>query len=104
MDGFPLRQYLIDTYGVPTRLVPDANMFAYGILRCGEGRHLDSFMAIALGTGTAIGLVRGHEVLTGPRGFPDATMRFYTEWGWPGAWNHSGYHFTDHYGAEPETM
>ena len=103
MHGFPLRQHLEDVYGLPTKIVPDANLFAHGILRFGEGRRLSNFMAIGLGTGTAIGLVRDGQVLTGPKGFPEPTMRFYTEWGWPAAWGHSGYHFQSHYGADPET-
>ena len=104
MHGFPLRQHLQDTFGLPTKVVSDASLFAHGILRFGEGRHLDSFMAIGLGTGTAIGLVRAGQVHTGPRGFPDAALRFYTDYGWPAAWRHSGYHFADHYGADPETI
>ena len=102
MHGFPLRQYLEDQYGLPTKMVPDANLFAHGILQFGEGRRYSSFIAIGLGTGTAIGLVRDRRVLTGPKGFPEPAMRFYTEWGWPSAWGHSGYHFAEHYGAEPE--
>ena len=104
MHGFPLRQHLQDTFGLPTKVVSDASLFAHGILRFGEGRHLDSFMAIGLGTGPAIGLVRAGQVLTGPRGFPDVALRFYTEYGWPAAWRHSGYHFADHYDADPETI
>ncbi len=104
MHRFPLRAHLEHTYGVPTRLVPDANLLAYGLLRFGEGRGVDSFVAIGLGTGAAVGLVRHGEVLAGPRGFPDVIMRFYTDWGWPGAWRHSGYHFGEHYGADSETM
>ena len=104
MDGFPLRQHLEDAFGVPTKMVPDANLFAHGILQSGEGRQFDSFIAISVGTGTAIGLVKEGRVLTGPKGFPDPTMRFYTEWGWPAAWGHSGYHFAAHYGADAETM
>ena len=103
MHGFPLRQYLEDAYGVTTKMIADANLFAHGIRRFGEGRRFASFIAIAIGTGTAIGLVRDGQVLTGPRGFPETTMRFYTEWGWPAAWRHSGYHFAEHYGADAET-
>lgn len=103
MHGFPLRRYLECTYGVPAKLVPDANLLAYGLLRFGEGRHVDSFLAIGLGTGTAVSLVRSREVLSGPRGYPDAVMRFYKEWGWPGAWRHSGLHFSEHYGMDPLT-
>ena len=104
MHGFPLRQHLQDTFGLPTKVVSDASLFAHGILRFGEGRRLSNFMAIGLGTGTAIGLVRAGQVHTGPRGFPDVALRFYTEYGWPAAWRHSGYHFADHYGADPETI
>ena len=103
MHRFPLRHHLEDTYGVPTKLVPDTNLLAYGLLRFGEGRRFDSFMAIGLGTGTAVSLVRCGEVLTGPRGFPAAIMRFYTGWGWPGSWRHSGHHFADNYGTDPKT-
>ena len=103
MDGFPLRQHLEDTYGIPTRMVPDANLFAHGLLEFGEGRRLGSFIAIALGTGTAIGIVRDGKVLTGPQGYPEPTMRFYTEWGWPAAWAHSGNEFASRYGLGPET-
>ena len=104
MHGFPLRQHLEDTFGLPTKVVSDASLFTHGILRFGEGRRLSSFIAIGLGTGSAIGLVRAGQVLTGPRGFPDVALRFYTEWGWPAAWRHSGYHFADNYGADPETI
>ena len=101
MHGFPLRQHLEDTFGLPAKVVSDASLFTHGILRFGEGRRLSNFIAIGLGTGPAIGLVRAGQVLTGPRGFPDVALRFYTEYGWPAAWRHSGYHFADHYGACP---
>ena len=104
MHGFALRQYLEDEYGVPARLVADPNLLAFGILRFGEGREHPTFGAIGLGTGTAIGIVRGGQVLTGPKGFPDPVMRFYTVWGWPPAWGHSGFHFADHYGADAKTV
>ena len=103
MHGFPLRQHLEAASGLPTKMVPDGNLFAHGLLRFGEGRQFASFIAIALGTGPAVGLVRDGEVLTGPKGFPEQTMRFYTQSGWPAAWRHSGYHFAAHYGADPET-
>lgn len=103
MHRFPLKHHLEDTYGVPTKLVPDANLLAHGLLRFGEGRQFDSLIAIGLGTGTAVSLVSCGEVLTGPKGFPAAVMRFYMNWGWPGAWRHSGHHFADHYGIDPKT-
>ena len=40
---------------------------------------------------------------TGPNGFPEAVANFYTGWGWPQAWRHSGYHFADIYGVDPES-
>ena len=103
MHRFPLRRYLEDLRGVPTILVPDAALLACGLLRFGEGRSLGSFLAIGLGTGTAVGLVREGRVVTGPGGFPEAIMHFYTCWGWPSAWRHSGYRFAEHYGMDPET-
>ena len=104
MHRFPLRDHLEWSYGVPTRLVPDANLLAHGLLRYGEGRELDGFVAVGLGTGVAVSLVRDGVVLSGPGGFPDSVMRFYTGWGWPDAWRHSGYRFAEHYGADSETM
>ena len=104
MHRFPLRDHLERTYGVVTRLVPDANLLAHGLLEYGEGRDLDSFVAIGLGTGAAVSLVRDGAVATGPRGFPDEIMRFYTDWGWPDAWRHSGYRFAEHYGADSDTV
>ena len=103
MHRFPLRRHLEELRGVPTILVPDAGLLAHGLLRFGEGRRLDSFLAIGLGTGTAVGLVRNGQVATGPNGFPEAVAGFYTRWGWPGAWRHSGYHFADIYGVDPES-
>lgn len=103
MHRFPLRRYLEDLCGVPTILVPDAGLLAHGLLRFGEGRRFGSFLAIGLGTGTAVSLVRDGGVATGPGGFPDAITRFYTCWGWPGGWGHSGYRFAEHYGVSPET-
>ena len=104
MNRFPLRDHLEQTYGVPTRLVPDANLLACGLLRFGEGKGLDSFVAIGLGTGAAVSLVRNGEVISGPRGFPGVVMRFYEGWGWPGAWRHCGYRFAELYGSNPEVM
>ena len=103
MHNFPLRSNLEYAYGISTRLVPDANLLAFGLLRFGEGKHCDDFIAISLGTGTAVSLVQGGEVRTGPRGYLDAVMRFYTEWGWPGAWRHSSLHFSEHFGMDPLT-
>lgn len=103
MHCFPLRRHLEELCGVPTVLVPDAALLASGMLRFGEGRWLDSFLAIGLGTGTAVGLVQEGRVMTGPGGFPEAIARFYTRWGWPDAWRHSGYRFAEHYGVDPET-
>ena len=102
MHGFPLQRHLEALRGVPTFLVPDANLLACGLLRFGEGRQLDSFLAIGLGTGTAVGLVREGRVETGAGGFPAPITRFYTRWGWPDAWRHSGYRFAEHYGVDPE--
>ena len=103
MHRFPLRRYLEDLRGVPTILVPDAALLACGLLRFGEGRGLCSFLAVGLGTGTAVGLVREARVVTGPGGFPEAVTHFYTRWGWPDAWRHSGYRFVEHYGVDPQT-
>ena len=103
MNGFPLRQYLEDTYSVPTKLVPDANLLACGLFRFGEGRQFSNFISIGLGTGPAVGLVRDGKVMTGPRGVPDVIVRFYTGGNWPGSRKHSGYHFADIYGIDPET-
>ena len=104
MHGFHLKDYLEQRWKLPTRVIADGNLFALGIAHFGEGRAHPDFLAISLGTGTAIGIVRGGNVLGGPRGFPEPTMRFYTEWGWPSAWDHSGYHFSELYGADPVTM
>ena len=43
MHGFQLRQHLKDALGLPTKIVPDANLFAHGLLRFGEGRRFASF-------------------------------------------------------------
>lgn len=103
MHGFPLQQYLEDTYSVPTKLVPDTNLLACGLLRFGEGRQFNEFLSIGLGTGPAVGLVRDGKVMTGPKGIPDVIVRFYTSGDWPGSRKHSGYHFADIYGIDPET-
>lgn len=104
MHTFPLRRHLEDAYDIPTELVPDANLLAYGLLRFGEGRHIENFIAIGLGTGSAVSVVQSGEVLSGSRGYSDAAMRFYTEWGWPDAWRHSGLHFSEIYGMDPLTV
>ena len=41
--------------------------------------------------------------MSGPRGFPDLIVRFYTSGDWPGSRKHSGYHFIDQYGVDPKT-
>ena len=104
MDGFDLKGHLEQSYDAPTRLVPDMNLFASGIAKFGEGETYSSFLAIALGTGTAIAEVRDQVVITGRSGPSEAAMRFYTDWGWPHGWRHSGHRFAEHYGADAPTM
>ncbi len=104
MNGFHLKEYLERKWGLPTRVVADANLFALGIARFGEGHSHSDFMALSLGTGIAIGLVRDGQVLGGAKGYPESTMRAYNEWLWPQAWDHSGYRFEERYGADPVTM
>ena len=103
MNGFPLRQHLEGAYGLPVKTIPDANLFAHGIQRFGEGQQFTSFIAIALGTESAIALVKDGEIQTGPKGFPESIMRCYTVWGLPAMWRHSGYQFATHYGADEVT-
>ncbi len=103
MHRFPLKHHLEDTYGVPAKLVPDANLLAHGLFQFGEGRQFDSFVAIGLGTGTAVSLVSCGDVLTDPKGFPRRGHAFLHELGWPGAWMHSGHHFANYYGIDPKT-
>lgn len=104
MDGFDLKRHLEQSYGAPTRLVPDTTLFAAGIAKFGEGEAHRSFLALALGTGTAIAEVRERVVVAGPVGPSEAAVRFYTDWGWPHGWRHSGLRFVEHYGADAPTM
>ncbi|MBI2913580.1 MAG: ROK family protein [Chloroflexi bacterium] len=100
--GFPLRDHLSRLYGLPVRMTTDANLFALGIWRFGEGRRYRDFLALTLGTGLGVGLVRGGRLEEAPRGVPAEALRVMRE---SASWqSHAGHHFPRLYGCYAETL
>jgi glucokinase len=57
----PLRKKLEKRYGVPIRVDNDANCFALGQRYYGQGKTVENFVAVVLGTGLGAGIIsRGH--------------------------------------------
>ncbi len=100
--GFPLRDHLSQAYGMPVRMTTDANLFALGIARFGEGRRYRDFLALTLGTGLGVGLVLDGRLEEGPRGVPEAALRIFQA---PdGPLHLAGHHFPRLYGADGEAL
>jgi glucokinase len=61
----PVRQYIYDTFQVPTAFQNDANAAAYGEYWAGAGRGAHSMVLFTLGTGVGGGIVIGDTVIEG---------------------------------------
>lgn len=61
----PVRQYIQDTFHVPTAFQNDANAAAYGEFWVGAGREAHSMVLFTLGTGVGGGIVIGDLVVEG---------------------------------------
>ena len=63
--NLPARQYVQDTFGVPTAFQNDANAAAYGEYWVGAGRGTHSMVLFTLGTGVGGGIILGDVVVEG---------------------------------------
>ena len=61
----PVRQYIADTFRLPTAFQNDANAAAYGEFWAGAGREFRSMVLFTLGTGVGGGIILGDRVLEG---------------------------------------
>src|SRR5205823_6008302 len=68
LEGFPLRSFLEERWGVPVRILNDGLTAALAELRAGAGREVEDFVMITLGTGIGGGVVVGGRLLAGTRG------------------------------------
>jgi glucokinase len=64
-QNVPVRQYIHDTFGVPTAFQNDANAAAYGEYWAGAGRGAHSMVLFTLGTGVGGGIIIGDTVIEG---------------------------------------
>ncbi len=100
--GFALRDHLTGQFGVPVRMTTDANMFALGVHAFGEARGFRDVVALTLGTGVGIGVVRGGCLYAGPRGMPDEILRSLA--GGDAPLGAAGHNFQRLYGADGVTL
>ncbi len=61
----PVRQYIHDTFGVPTAFQNDANAAAYGEYWAGSGRGTRSMVLFTLGTGIGCGIIVHDRIIEG---------------------------------------
>src|SRR5262249_4570520 len=61
----PVRQYVADTFQIPTAFQNDANAAAYGEFWMGAGKEVHSMVLFTLGTGVGGGIVIGDLVVEG---------------------------------------
>jgi glucokinase len=61
----PVRQFVADTFKLPTAFQNDANAAAYGEFWAGAGKHLRSMVLFTLGTGVGGGIIIDGRVLEG---------------------------------------
>jgi glucokinase len=61
----PVRQYVYDTFKIPTAFQNDANAAAYGEFWAGAGRDAHSMVLYTLGTGVGGGIIIGDLVVEG---------------------------------------
>ena len=102
LHRFPLGYLLENEIGVTTRITTDANLFALGVMRFGEGQTHKDFVAVSLGSGTGVGVVQDGRLVEGMLGPHPVIVEFYNEWG--GTESHDGFRFPALYGADGETL
>jgi glucokinase len=61
----PVRQYVHDTFKIPTAFQNDANAAAYGEFWVGAGRDAHSMVLFTLGTGVGCGIILGDLIVEG---------------------------------------
>ncbi|MCS6851108.1 MAG: ROK family glucokinase [Gemmataceae bacterium] len=61
----PVRQYIAETFRLPTAFQNDANAAAFGEYWCGAGKGVHSMVLFTLGTGVGGGIIIGDQVIEG---------------------------------------
>jgi glucokinase len=61
----PVRQFIADTFGLPTAFQNDANAAAYGEFWAGAGKEFRSLVMFTLGTGVGGGIILGDRIVEG---------------------------------------
>ena len=64
-QNVPVRQYIQDTFHLPTAFQNDANAAAYGEFWVGAGKEVHSLVLFTLGTGIGCGIVIGDLIIEG---------------------------------------
>ncbi len=64
-QNVPVKQFIHDTFQIPTAFQNDANAAAYGEFWIGAGREIKSMVLFTLGTGIGGGIIIDNEVLVG---------------------------------------
>ena len=68
INNLPLKKLLESELNIPVFLENDANVAALGELWAGDGKGLDNFLLLTLGTGIGSGLILGGSLWTGETG------------------------------------
>lgn len=68
LKNLPLKSLLADKLNIPVFIENDANIAALGELFAGEGKTVDSFLLLTLGTGLGSGLILNRQLMTGETG------------------------------------
>jgi glucokinase len=64
-QNVPVRQYIQDTFHLPTAFQNDANAAAYGEFWVGAGKEVHSLVLFTLGTGIGCGIIIGDLIIEG---------------------------------------
>lgn len=67
-DGFSVRRYFVDRYGVPVWVDNEVNLMALGEFRAGMAGGEEDFVYVKVGTGIGAGLVSGGRLHRGAQG------------------------------------
>lgn len=68
LKNLPLKSLLADKLNIPVFIENDANIAALGELSAGEGKTVDNFLLLTLGTGLGAGLIMNRQLVTGETG------------------------------------
>lgn len=67
-DIVPIKEIFETEFEIPVQCLNDANAYALGVKVFGEGKDLENFAVVTLGTGVGLGYFLNNELVLGPSG------------------------------------